>query len=242
MRALRLAALFVWMLLGAAASTIPNRLTVVVFDYASVPRSVMVSAVQQARRAFRAAGVETEWILCNPVEGCYVPERFVQVKILSRPLRTAPVSAYSLGSTVTCTATEHCAASYVFYNRVLTFSEDASSPHDTSLAYVMVHEIGHLLGLGHRPGGIMTMAFTARAICTRRLPVGSTSRMTTPGLSARRSQSPRAPVSRRVTSSCQGGAASIPSNLPGRHATRLQLPDDDDGVSARRSQKPPGAK
>jgi len=161
MRALRLAALLVWMLIGAAASTIPNRLTVVIFDYAGVPRTVVLSAAKAGRRAFRAAGVETEWILCNPVEGCYVPERFVQVKILSRPLRTTPVSAYSLGSTITCTATEHCAASYVFYDRILAFADDVSSTNDVALAYVMVHEIGHVLGLGHRPGGIMTAALTA---------------------------------------------------------------------------------
>jgi hypothetical protein len=160
MRALRLAALLVGTYTSATASAIPNSLTVVIFDHAGVSHIILVSAVKEARRVFRTSGVETEWILCNPVEGCYVPERFVQVKILPHPVQSTPISPHGLGSTNTCTATEHCAASYVFYNRILDFADDASAPADLALAYVMVHEIGHLLGLGHRPGGIMTAGFT----------------------------------------------------------------------------------
>lgn len=161
MRVSRVAALAVLVVAGAAGSNFPSRLTVVVFDYTRVPHERLISAIRASQHAFGAAGVETEWILCNSVEGCYVPERFVQVKILSRALKSTPVSSHALGSTETCTATEHCAASYVFYDRVLSFADAACSPADLTLGYVMAHEIGHLMGLGHRPGGIMTAAFTS---------------------------------------------------------------------------------
>jgi hypothetical protein len=67
----------------------------------------------------------------------------------------------SLAATATGTVAEYCAASYVFYDRILTFAETAGSPPDLTLGYAMAHEIGHMLGLGHRSGGIMTASFTS---------------------------------------------------------------------------------
>jgi hypothetical protein len=160
MRSLRIAAVATWMVTQATAFTVPDNLTVVVFDYARLPRELLVSAVKVGSRAFRSAGIETNWILCDPTQGCYVPDRFVQVKILSRALKSVPLSPGSLAATTICSSSDHCSASYVFYDRVLAFSGDASSPLDLTLAYVMAHEIGHLMGLGHKPGGIMTASFT----------------------------------------------------------------------------------
>jgi len=165
MRASGVAAIGFWVALGAfgaVGADTRDRLTVVIFDYAHVEPRLLLSAANEGRRAFRAAGVETDWILCHPVEGCYVPQRFVQVKILPRPLSGTPVSERGLGETTTCTAAEPCSASYIFYNRVLAFADDSSASADLTLGYVMAHEIGHLLGLGHSPRGIMTAAFTAR--------------------------------------------------------------------------------
>jgi hypothetical protein len=65
-----------------------------------------------------------------------------------------------MGAT-TCTPGHPCTVSYVFFDRVLHFADDAHSSADLALGYVMVHEIGHLLGLGHRPGGIMTAGFSS---------------------------------------------------------------------------------
>jgi hypothetical protein len=149
------------MVAGAARAAVPDSLTVVVFDFAGVPQKLLLSAANEARHAFRAAGVKTEWIVCDARRGCDAPERFVQMKILSQPLPHTPVSLHGLAATSTCAVTEYCAASYVFYDRILTFAAAAGSSPDLTLAYAMAHEIGHMLGLGHRPGGIMTASLTS---------------------------------------------------------------------------------
>jgi hypothetical protein len=162
MRVSRVAAIAVWLALGAVASTVENTLTVVVFDYARTPHEILMAAVKEGHRAFRSAGVETEWILCHPTQGCYVPEQFLPVKILPRPLPGKPISSNGMAFTLLCSIAEHCAASFVFYDRVLGFAEERSAPVDVTLGYVMAHEVGHLLGLGHRPGGIMSSAFNSQ--------------------------------------------------------------------------------
>ncbi len=162
MKALRAAALTLWMVTGAAGVTMPDSLTVVIFDYAGVPRTALASAVKEARYAFRAAGVETNWVICGATQGCYVPERFMQVKILPRPIRNTPVSHHGLASTALCSTDDRCAASYLFYDRILTFADNAGAPVGITLGYVMAHEVGHLMGLGHRSGGIMNAGFTSR--------------------------------------------------------------------------------
>jgi hypothetical protein len=162
MRALQIAAIAASLATAASAWASTEGLTVVVFDYARTPHQVIASAIAESRRTFHAAGVESEWILCTPKQSCYVPERFAQVKILPHVLKSTPLSHNGLAATTTCTATDHCSASYLFSDRIESFAQNFDVPLHVTLAYVMSHEVGHLLGLQHRPGGIMTAGFTSQ--------------------------------------------------------------------------------
>jgi hypothetical protein len=61
-----------------------------------------------------------------------------------------------------CSTTDRCAASYLFYDRILLFAGEAGAPLDVTLGYAMAHKVGHPMCLGHRPGGIMNAGFTSR--------------------------------------------------------------------------------
>ncbi|HUB78333.1 MAG TPA: matrixin family metalloprotease [Bryobacteraceae bacterium] len=161
MKAWKAAAIGFGMVFTAAASHSSTALPVVVFDYAGSPSDLLLSAMKAGRYAFHRAGIETEWTLCHPVRGCPVPDRYAQVKILARPLPGMLVSPSGLAATITCVQNERCAASYIFFDRAFDFAQGQGVPLDLTLGYVMAHEIGHLMGLGHRPGGIMTAAFNA---------------------------------------------------------------------------------
>ena len=128
-------------------------LTVALYDYSGMPRWELLSAAKEAREALRTAGVETEWILCP---GCVLPASgtYAVVKIVPTRRGIAPQGSEALGLAVPCPAARHCATSWVFYGPIQEFAKSTRQPVDSVLGYVMVHEMGHLMGSGH-PSGIM---------------------------------------------------------------------------------------
>lgn len=149
----------VWIAAEAAGYAAPVKLTVVMLNNSEASRTVIVSAAREARRAFLAAGVDTEWILCN--RNCPIPAGALRVTILSRPSKSEPVSSLSVAYSLLCSNGNGCTESYVFYDRIAALAETAGPLVDVALGCVMAHEIGHQMGLAHSAGGIMKAHFNS---------------------------------------------------------------------------------
>jgi hypothetical protein len=142
------------------------KLAVVILDYAGVPAAVLKAAADTARDAFRKVGVETDWSVCrfsrDPHEPCALPPvGTIQVKVLPLAMQGRPQSCEAMGYAVMC---PRCMTSYAFYQPVEALARSAEQSVSVVLAFVMVHEVGHLLGMGHSPSGIMKAGLTQRDV------------------------------------------------------------------------------
>jgi hypothetical protein len=155
----------VWMVSGAVCAT-PDNIAVVVFDYAGVSHADLADASREAAHVLNTAGVESAWSICevNRESHCDLPPAgtYLEVKILPPSMDKALPKHEALAYAAKCAAAERCTTSAVFYGPVAVFAQDAGRPVSVALAYVMAHEIGHLMGLGHSNCGIMKERFYRR--------------------------------------------------------------------------------
>jgi hypothetical protein len=131
---------------GSAAAQ-PSRLPVVirVDDRAGVEKRQLADAKSQVERIFRKADVSVEWQDGSPSfeDGRAIGGRRIVVTLLNSETagpEARPVSGCALGQAVRSTG-----HAYVFYNRLA--GESLTRPVDLTvmLAYVVAHEVGHLL-------------------------------------------------------------------------------------------------
>lgn len=142
------------------------RLKVLLFDFVSLPEKTQQQVQEQVTKIYREAGVEMEWAPCSTGEGqtalypsCTGFENATHILVRFRPhIRKG------LKSEAAAEAIIPARIINVFWDRVQYEANSLRVPVPEVLAYVIAHEIGHLL-LGpnsHTLAGIMAAKWRSR--------------------------------------------------------------------------------
>ena len=199
----------------------PDRLTVLMFDYAGMPAKVRSRAEQEAAYILRKSGLDARFVDClfdrefpsNPA-ACrppFAPAALYMRIVAQAPSRGLPADTLGFASLETGSDGQYAG---IFYRSVT----DAATALETDLylmlGCVLAHEIGHML-LGphsHSPAGIMRAQLTREDL----LLAGQRTLHFTPAQSAR----VLAVVKARNNSDRPGAAASAPSLAQTHDPTR----------------------
>ena len=156
------------------------KLTLRVYNYASVDPEVLARAEKITEAIFEESGVGVSWMDCTPVRVETLPESAcpsdagasdLVLRLLPRRMaRKLAAPKEPLGFAQQCPETEPACELTVFYFRVEELGADGHRP-ERILGHVMAHEVAHvLIGPGHSEEGIMRRAWSREEL--RRMSVG----------------------------------------------------------------------
>ena len=140
-----LAAVMVLLAPGVAAGGVPDvqirtPLVIRVQTHTDVPRHELQASLDQADRAFRAAGIQTEWRSA----GAAGPGEFTLL-LLSREMADRKCAADGLDASVLGSAASAIGRAWIFVERITTVARGQGLPVSDILGQVITHELGHLL-------------------------------------------------------------------------------------------------
>jgi hypothetical protein len=139
----------------AAAAEASNQapVNVRIYDYAPVPIEVLARAQDEVRRVYATIGVQTTWLdtrhmsdhsrVARPVQ--HVTEADLIVIVLNATMTTRMATPDDVIGMAANTPTGHGHIAYVFYDRLEVRSLQSYASSVSALAFVMAHEMGHLL-------------------------------------------------------------------------------------------------
>jgi len=143
------------------------KITVLVSDYAQVPRGILAGAIRQTMRIFHEAGVETVWVNCTgPTQeaqvdaACFQPLRPTYLVLRIHPRFQDADGVFrdtTLGFSLLAAERGRSAHASIFYDYVEDLANTGDVSRDQILGHAIAHEFGHLLlgTMGHSPTGLM---------------------------------------------------------------------------------------
>jgi hypothetical protein len=134
-------------------------------DYAPVPNDVLAPAQDEVRRVYARIGVQTNWLETRHMPDHFKGTRPIQhvneadliVIVLNATMTTRMAQPDNVIGMAANTPTGHGHIAYVFYDRLENHSLQSYASSVSALAFVMAHEMGHLLMWygSHSDAGIM---------------------------------------------------------------------------------------
>jgi len=143
------------------------KITVLVSDYAQVPRGILARGMKEAARIFREVGIKTSWVNCTAPApatqmdpACHQPLRPTYLVLRIHPRfqnANGVLRDTTLGFSLLAAERGRSAHASVFYDYVEDLAHSGEASRDQILGHAIAHEFGHLLleTMGHSLTGLM---------------------------------------------------------------------------------------